>query len=91
MYYFAGVTDILAIDWGSLQGNKKEEETPTEGSALKRFKPANVLARIGISRSLVGDKVADKVQELIRKEGDNGQCETINVKIKCFSKLNDIK
>lgn len=66
------ISDVLDIDWSilvkessQLKGNTVSE---TRGSARERYSGARVLARIGISRDLAGEELAQQVVEFCRKE-----------------------
>ena len=66
--HFAELVDTLAIDWASLVQEKPQKRAPTAGSALKRFTPASVFARIGISRAFAGDTLLNKIKEKCQKQ-----------------------
>lgn len=56
------IVSILDIDWASL--GKEPAPKQTTGSLLKRFHPASIFHQIGISRSLAGDTLFDKVKAI---------------------------
>ena len=71
------MVDALDIDWASLCKDMHPKPAG-EASALKRFKPANVLAEIGISKNYAGDAIYNQVKTLIdnqpvedKTEGNN--------------------
>lgn len=66
------ISDVLDIDWSILvkETSRPKEGTASEkrGSARERYSGARVLARIGISRDLAGEELAQQVVEFCQKE-----------------------
>lgn len=58
----ADIVSVLDIDWASLA--KEAAPKQTTGSLVKRFHPATIFSEIGISRSLAGPALFDKVKAL---------------------------
>ena len=58
--------DALDIDWHSLVKNSDPKPSPAK-SALRRFHPANIFARIGVSRQFAGDTLFDKIQNMCQE------------------------
>ncbi|XP_064638142.1 zinc finger CCCH domain-containing protein 13-like isoform X2 [Lineus longissimus] len=78
------IVDALDIDWSSLVKDTRPKP-PMSCSALKRFSPANVLARIGVSRAYAGEALMEKLkqrcQAMIEEEAkqmalENGERDT---------------
>ena len=59
---YTGIVDALKIDWSSLM-QSVQPKPKVEGSALQRFRPAALFARLGISRKYAGDKLFNEIQE----------------------------
>lgn len=57
--------DALEIDWASMM--KDERPKLTTGSALKRFKPGALFAKMGISREYAGEKLYSEVLQICQK------------------------
>lgn len=64
--FAAGVVSALNIDWSSL--TQDQRPTPKSGSALQRFKPANVFQRIGIEKAYAGEELFSKLKSLCQAE-----------------------
>lgn len=66
------ISDVLDIDWSILvkESSRTKDGTVSEkrGSARERYSGARVLARIGISRDLAGEELAQQVVEFCQKE-----------------------
>ena len=63
------IESALGIDWKSLKDETSIRRRSSEqaGSALKRFSPGAVFARIGLSRHYAGSALVDKVTALCQK------------------------
>ncbi|KAK3104841.1 hypothetical protein FSP39_011419, partial [Pinctada imbricata] len=59
--------DALKIDWSSLM-QTSQPIPKVEGSALKRFRPGAVLAKLGVSKTLAGSSLFQKLQETCESE-----------------------
>jgi hypothetical protein len=60
--------DALEIDWKSLIREPKTKPEFIQGSARKRFSPANVLMRIGFSQAFAGPSMTQKIIEFCQNE-----------------------
>ncbi|RXG58943.1 hypothetical protein Avbf_09651 [Armadillidium vulgare] len=55
------VADALDINWSSLISDERARPPPIQGSALKRFRPLHLLARLGVSTKYARPEVLQKV------------------------------
>ena len=62
--FLVGV-DALNIDWSGLVQQQPIRTAPQSSSALKRFQPASVFARIGVSKAFAGAALVEKVRQQI--------------------------
>uniref|UniRef100_A0A023G739 Putative zinc finger ccch-type n=1 Tax=Amblyomma triste TaxID=251400 RepID=A0A023G739_AMBTT len=63
------ISDVLDIDWSVLAADRPKVLKSAEyNSALERFTGARMLARIGISRDLAGEELAEQLADLCQKE-----------------------
>ena len=69
MIYITGIVDVLDIDWKSLM-QQNEVQSKTSGSALKRFTPASIFSKIGVSLQFAGEKLYDKIQTVCQENMD---------------------
>ncbi len=63
------VVDALEIDWASLNRDTLPK-APRTMSALKRFTPAAIFSRIGISRAFAGDELLETLKNVCQKQLD---------------------
>ncbi|XP_033117868.1 zinc finger CCCH domain-containing protein 13-like [Anneissia japonica] len=67
--------DLLEIDWSSIPVDfkaPKEDATNQPGSALSRFTPGSILARIGVSRALAGPSLIKRIIEACKEATPEG-------------------
>ncbi|KAB7502158.1 hypothetical protein Anas_10768 [Armadillidium nasatum] len=55
------VADALDINWSSLISDERARPPPIQGSALKRFRPLHLLARLGVSTKYARPEILQKV------------------------------
>jgi hypothetical protein len=60
--------DALEIDWASMV--KDERPKLNTGSALQRFKPGALFAKMGISRQFAGEDLYKEVLEVCQRHQD---------------------
>ena len=63
---FAAAVNALEIDWASL--NRDSKPKPKTGSALQRFKPGNLFAKIGLSRQYAGEELYKEVVSVCQRQ-----------------------
>ena len=63
---FSAAVNALEIDWASL--NRDDRPKPTTGSALQRFKPGNLFAKIGLSRQYAGEELYNEVVSVCQRQ-----------------------
>ena len=68
--------DSLCIDWSGLVQQQPIRTSAQSSSARKRFQPANVFARIGVSKAFAGAALVEKVRQHI----ENGKEAEVVVK-----------
>ncbi|XP_022095069.1 zinc finger CCCH domain-containing protein 13-like isoform X2 [Acanthaster planci] len=61
--------DLTAVDWSSLMSQSSAIQTQSQtsevsGSVLDKFRPGQVLARVGVSRALAGPELMREVEQL---------------------------
>ena len=64
--FFAAAVNALEIDWASL--NRDNKPKPTTGSALQRFKPGNLFAKMGLSRQYAGEDLYKEVLSVCQRQ-----------------------
>lgn len=77
----AAAVDALKIDWASLV--KDSRPKPSTGSALERFKPGNLFARIGLSRQFAGPDLFNEVLEVCQRQQEVTEKSTSDVEQSC--------
>ena len=61
--------DALDIDWSGLVKDTRPKSAMT-GSALKRFTPAYIFAKIGVSRTYAGEALMMRLKHVCQKQID---------------------
>ena len=76
-FALAEAVDVLDIDWASLRPDPIPKSSGT-GSALKRFSPAALFSRIGVSRAYAGDALLHRLKTACQRQLDE---EALNGKL----------
>ena len=75
--------DLTAVDWSSLMAQTpiQTEKKPSEeaGSILDKFRPGQVLARVGISRALAGSELMKEVEKICLKASEGIQVPVVHI------------
>ena len=66
MFKITAAVDALEIDWASLL--KDDRPKPTKGSALQRFKPGKLFAKLGLSKQYAGEELYNEVLSICQRE-----------------------
>ena len=67
-----GIIDVLDIDWASLM-KQNVPKLVSSGSALKRFTPASIFKKIGVSLQFAGEKLYTKIETVCEKQLDESE------------------
>ena len=65
----SGIIDVLDIDWSSLM-KQNVSKSVMSGSALKRFTPATLFKKIGVSLQFAGEKLYKKIENICENQSD---------------------
>jgi len=57
------VVDVLDVDWNEMKKEKFEEED-SKSKIFKRYQPANLICRMGVSSNLLPDHLLNKIKKI---------------------------
>ncbi|KAL1458171.1 hypothetical protein WDU94_008340 [Cyamophila willieti] len=74
----ATIGDALGVDWASLVQETKPQTSSQEetGSAKKRWEPAQIFARLGLSESMAGKETVERIKAKYGLDGSSNIGET---------------